>query len=109
MLKCSCFSWNRKDSYLVGLPVMSSDNFFDDNMSCCKVKGLFIFIHTMIWMYCNSLFQVLTKYFQTFPVYPQSFVTTILFSNYFTGFCKRRYHNYTTVNKNTLKGINILG
>ena len=71
----------QSDSYLVVLPVMSSDNFFDDNMSCCELKGPFIFIHTMIWVYCNVLFQVLTKYFQNLPVYPQSFVTTILFSS----------------------------
>ena len=70
------------DSYQVGLPVMSSDNFFDDNMSCCELKGLLIFIHSMIWVNCNILFQVLTKYFQNLLVYPQSFVTTILFSNF---------------------------
>ena len=46
--------------------------------SCCEEKGLFTFIHTMIWVYCNILFQVLTRYFQNLPVYTQSFVTTIL-------------------------------
>ena len=35
----------RNDSYLVGLPVMSSDNFFDNNMSCCELKGVHIHSH----------------------------------------------------------------
>ena len=64
-------------------------------MSCCELKGVFILIHTLFWVYCNIFFQVLTKYFQNLPVYPQSFVTTTLFSNYFTGFCKGVYRYYT--------------
>ena len=99
----------QSNSYLVGLPVMSSDNFFDDNMSYCELKGLFIFIHTIIWVFCTILFQVLSKQFQNLPVYPQSFVTTILFINYFTCFCKRLHCNYAIVNRNTIKGIYILG
>ena len=79
MVKESIFLENmQRKSYLVGLPVISSDNFFEDNKSCCEEKGLFTFIHTMIWVYCNILFQVLTRYFQNLPVYTQSFVTTIL-------------------------------
>ena len=53
----------QSDSYLIGLLVMSSDNFFDVNMSCCELKGLFIFIHTMIWAYSN----IVSGFNQIFP------------------------------------------
>ena len=54
----------QSDSYLVGLPVMSSDNFFDVNMSCCELKDYpSIFIHTMIWVYSN----IVSGFNQIFP------------------------------------------